>query len=73
MEQRNALPEPPAAAAFADGFRRGYSAGYEIGRAHAEQEIAAEWARLAAHIRRIAARPTFAELQTIRYGGKAAA
>jgi len=65
-------PQDHQAEAFEDGYRRGYDAGYEIGRAHAEAEMAERWRLAHAVVQRHAARPTWAELQRIRYGGDAA-
>ncbi|MBO2464996.1 hypothetical protein [Actinomadura violacea] len=53
-------------AAFTEGYRLGFAAGRDVGYGQAHQEIAQDWARLAAKVRRMARVPTFAELQARR-------
>lgn len=53
-------------AAFAEGYRLGFAAGREVGYGQAHEDIARDWARVAAKVRRMAHVPTFAELQARR-------
>ena len=50
------------AEAYAAGYRDGHRSGWEIGYAHAHEEMAAHWRALAEQIRRTANTPTHAEL-----------
>lgn len=56
-------------AAFAEGYRLGFAAVGEDGYGRAHEEIARDWARLAAKIRQMAHVPTFAELLGAAHAG----
>jgi len=54
------------AQAYRDGYRDGYLSGWDIGYAHAHDEMAKAWAALREKIRSLAGTPTYAELRQIR-------
>lgn len=56
-----------AAAAWRAGYQAGFAAGEDVGHGRAHAEIERDWNRLAEKIRAMANRPSFAELQKIRY------
>ncbi|MFI7130190.1 hypothetical protein ACIBQ1_31170 [Nonomuraea sp. NPDC050153] len=54
------------AQAYEQGYRDGHLSGWEVGYGHAHHEMAQEWRALAEHVRRMASRPTYAELEARR-------
>lgn len=54
--------------AFRDGYHVGFDAGHDVGRAQAENEMAAAWAEVARHVRGYASQPTHDALEERRWG-----
>ncbi len=52
--------------AYREGYEHGHRSGWDVGYAHAHEEIAASWVALAVRIRGYANSPTFEELQRRR-------
>jgi hypothetical protein len=58
--------EQRVADAYRNGYEHGHRSGWDVGYAHAHEEIAASWVALAARIRGYGNSPTYAELQRRR-------